>query len=181
MKRKRVQILSKIPDSVHIDPKCWYLEIGKRVRIEPEVTIGYPGFGFERNKKGYKKPLKRRPHPYGVIIEDDVHIGSHSRVHRGRWRMTWIRKGTKIDSGVHIAHNDIIGRNCFLVSGTTVGGSVYIGDECFIGENVCIRQGLKIANNVTIGMGSVVIDNITEHHTTWVGNPARKLYNEQVF
>ena len=181
MRSKHVEIKSKIPEGVYIDPRCWYLIIGKRVRIDPLVCIGYPGFGFERTKKGYKKPLKRRPHPYGVQICDDVHIGSHSRIHRGRWRMTYIGHGTVIDSGVHIAHNDWIGRNCIIVSGTTVGGSVTIGDECFIGENVSIKQGIKIAKNVTIGEASNVLKDITEPNTTWVGNPARKLYDKQVF
>jgi UDP-3-O-[3-hydroxymyristoyl] glucosamine N-acyltransferase len=181
MRSKYVKIESKLPEGVFIDPRCWYLEIGKRVRIEPLVCIGYPGFGFERTPKGYKKPLTRRPHPYGVCINDDVHIGSHSRVHRGRWRMTYIGHGTKIDSGVHIAHNDWIGRNCIVVAGTVIGGSVTIGNDCFIGETTTSRQGIKIANNVTIGMGSVVLNDIVEPNTTWVGNPARKLYNKQVF
>ncbi len=176
MKGKWVEIKSKIPEGVFIDKRCWYLKIGKNVRIDPLVAIGFPGFGFETNKKGYKKPLKRRPHPYGVVIEDDVEIGSHSRIHRGRWRCTIIRKGSKIDSGVHVAHNAVIGRNCLVVSGTTIGGSVTIGNDCFIGENVSIKQGLTIASNVIIGMGCVVVKDITESHTTWVGNPARKLY-----
>ena len=166
---------------VYVDPTCEPFTIGNNVKISPFVTIGEPGFGFERTKEGYTKPLKRRDHPYGVIIGDNIEIGSHSRIHRGRWRNTEIGNGTKIDSGVHIAHNDIIGENVFIVSGTTIGGSVTIGDECFIGENVCIRQGLKIANNVTIGMGSVVTKSIEESDTTWIGNPARKLYDKQVF
>ena len=84
------------------------LNIGKKCKIHKSVVIGEDGFGFERTKKGYKKPLKRRSHPYGVIIGDNVEIGSHSVVHRGRWRNTWIGNGTKIDSGVHVAHNAVI-------------------------------------------------------------------------
>lgn len=157
------------------------VKIGKRCKIHKSVVLGEAGFGFEKTKKGYTKPLKRRPHPFGVRIGNDVEIGSHSRVHRGRWRHTRIEDGTKIDSGVHVAHNDVIGKNCFLVAGAVIGGSVTIGDECFIGENVSIRQGVKITHNVTIGEASNVLNDITEPNTTWVGNPAKKLYNKQVF
>jgi UDP-3-O-[3-hydroxymyristoyl] glucosamine N-acyltransferase len=157
------------------------IKIGKNCVIHPSVVMGEAGFGFERTDKGYKKPLKRRPHDFGIRIGYDVEIGSHSVVHRGRWRDTLIESGTKIDSGVHIAHNVHIGRNCLVVAGSVIGGSVSIGDDCFIGENVSIKQGLNIANKTTIGMGSVVLKNITKPNSTWVGNPARKLYNKQVF
>ena len=157
------------------------IKIGKKCKIHKSVVLGEPGFGFQRDDKGYTKPLKRRPHPFGVIIGKHVEIGSHSRVHRGRWRDTVIGDGTKIDSGVHVAHNDVIGRNCIIVAGTVIGGSVTIGDECFIAENVSIKDGLKIARNTTIGMGAVVIKDIKKPNTTWVGNPAHKLYDKQVF
>ena len=166
---------------VYVDPTCDPFIWGNNVRISPYCSIGEPGFGFERDIMGYNKPLTRREHPYGVIIEDDVQLGSHTIVHRGRWRNTEIRRGAKIDAGVHIAHNDIIGEDVFIVAGSVIGGSVSIGNDCFIGENVSIKQGLKIVRNVTIGMGSVVTKSIDEYDTTWVGNPARKLYDKQVF
>jgi UDP-3-O-[3-hydroxymyristoyl] glucosamine N-acyltransferase len=157
------------------------LRHGKRCNIHSSVVIGEPGFGFEKDGEGYKKPLKRRYHPYGIIIGDDVDIGSHSRVHRGRWRNTRIGSGTKIDSGVHIAHNVVIGSNCIIVAGAVIGGSVTMGSNCFIGINASIKQGVKIASRTTIGAGAVVLNDITKPNTTWVGNPAYKLYNKQVF
>lgn len=166
---------------MHKEPVQYGLKHGKNCNIHPTVAIGEAGFGFERTNEDYVKPLKRRYHPYGIIIGNDVDIGSHSVVHRGRWRNTRIGNGTKIDSGVHVAHNVRIGKNCLVVAGTVIGGSVSIGNDCFIGENVSIKQGLKIAKNTTIGMGSVVLKDITKPNTTWVGNPAKKLYNKQVF
>jgi UDP-3-O-[3-hydroxymyristoyl] glucosamine N-acyltransferase len=157
------------------------IRIGKNCVIHPSVVLGEAGFGFERTDEGYVKPLKRRPHNFGIVIGYGVEIGSHSVVHRGRWRDTVIGSYTKIDSGVHVAHNVHIGRNCLVVAGTVIGGSVSIGDDCFIGENVSIKQGLKIAAKTTIGMGSVVLKDITKPNSTWVGNPARKLYNKQKF
>ena len=167
---------------IYADPACNRLQIGNNCIICPYVCLGQEGFGFERaDEKDYDKPRKRRDHPFGVIIGNNVDIGSHCVVHRGRWRDTEIGDDTKIDSLVHVAHNAVIGKSCFLVAGTVVGGSCTIGDECFIGENVSIKQGLKIANNVTLGAGSVVTKDITKSNTTWIGVPARKLYNKQVF
>ena len=156
-------------------------KIGDHVKIGAFVTIGEDGFGFERNGEGYTMPPKRREHPYGVVIHDRVEIGSQTRIHRGRHRDTVIGYATMLDSGVHVAHNVIIGKCCFVVSGTTIGGSCEIGDECFIGENVCIKQGIKIANNVTIGMGSVVRHDITQSNSTWAGNPCVKIADVQKF
>jgi UDP-3-O-[3-hydroxymyristoyl] glucosamine N-acyltransferase len=156
-------------------------KIGENVKLGQNVSLGEIGFGFERDGDGYKIPLERRVHDCVVVLEDDVEIGSNSVVHRGRWRDTVIGEGTKIDSLVHIAHNVIIGKNCLIVAGTVVGGSCSISDGCFIGENVSIKQGVKITHNVTIGMGSVVLKDIDQPNSTWVGNPAHKIADVQKF
>ena len=145
------------------------------------AQIGGVGFGFEKDDNGYIIPLKRKEHKFTVMIADDVEIGDNTVIHRGRWRDTVIGEGTKIDSLVHVAHNVVIGKNCLVVAGTVIGGSVTIGDGCFIGENVSIRQGVKIASNVTIGMGAVVLQDIDQPNSTWVGNPARKIADVQKF
>lgn len=155
--------------------------IGNNVNIKNGVSIGDEGFGFERNQAGYLLPLTRREHPSKIIIHDNVDIGANSIIHRGRWRDTVINEGTKIDSMVHVAHNDVLGKNCIVVAGTVIGGSVTIGDDCFIGENVSIKQGVKIAHNVTIGMGAVVLNDIVQPNSTWVGNPAHKIADVQKF
>ena len=150
--------------------------IGNNVDIKPFTTIGFSGFGFEKNENGkYKIPLKRKSHKFKVIIKDNVEIGVGCCIDKGSWRHSIIEKGTKIDNMVHTGHNTHIGKNCLNAVGTTIGGSCTIGDECDIGMNVCIKQGLTIANKVTIGMGAVVTKDITEEGTVWIGNPARKL------
>lgn len=152
-----------------------------RVTICGSAQIGGAGFGFERSDKGYMLPLTRKEHTFTVIIEDDVEIGDNTVIHRGRWRDTIIGEGTKIDSLVHIAHNVHIGKHCLVVAGTVIGGSCTIGDNCFIGENVSIKQGVKIADHVTVGMGSVVLQDITQANSTWIGSPARKIADVQKF
>lgn len=165
---------------VVIDPDC-KVTYGNNVKIMPLVSIGEVGFGFEHNAAGYLMPLTRRYHPFGVIIQDNVEIGSNTVIHRGRWRDTVIGRGSKIDSLVLIAHNVIVGKNVLVVAHTTLCGSCEIGDECFIGAGAEIKPGVKIAHNVTIGMGAVVLNDITQPNSTWVGNPAKKIRDTQVF
>jgi len=179
-KETRQTVFHDIYQYVELDPTC-DIHWGKNVKIDPLVAIGHPGFGFERNETGYLIPLTRREHPCGVMIGDDVEIGSNTVIHRGRWRDTVIGEGTKIDSLVHVAHNVVIGKHCLIVAGTVIGGSCTIGDHCFLGENVSLKQGVKIAQNVTIGMGAVVLNDITQPNSTWVGNPARKIADMQRF
>ena len=150
--------------------------VGNNVYVGPFTTIGFAGFGFEKNPDGtYKRPLKRKKHKFKTVIGNNVEIGNGCCIDRGSWRDSIVDSGTKIDNLVHTGHNTQIGKNCLIAVGTTIGGSCTIGDDCDIGMNVCIKQGLKIANKVTIGMGAVVTKDITEEGTTWVGNPARKL------
>lgn len=158
-----------------------HTKIGKNVHFKKGVSVGDVGFGFERTDHGYIMPLIRRPHRFNIVIKDNVDIGANSIIHRGRWRDTVINEGTKIDSLVHIAHNVVLGMNNLVVAGTVIGGSVTIDNDCFIGENVSIKQGIKIAHNVTIGMGAVVLNDIDQPNSTWVGNPAHKIADVQKF
>src|SRR5688572_13346202 len=157
-----------------------WVVIGKNVQFKPNVILGEDGFGFEQENGKYKLPLKRKEHNFKVIIGDNVEIGAGCVIDRGSWRDSVIGEGTKIDNMVHTGHNTVIGKNCMLAVGVTLGGSTTIGDNCFIGMNAMTKQGIKIADNVTIGMGAVVTKDITEPHTTWVGNPARKLVKERI-
>ena len=143
---------------------------GNNVKIGENVVIGGEGFGYEFD--GTK--LIKFPHYGGVIIESDVDIGNNTCIDRGSLGNTIIRKGTKIDNLVHIAHNVDIGENCLIVANVGIGGSVKIGDNCYIGFGSTIKNGVKIGNNVIVGMGAVVLADIPDNEI-WVGNPAKKL------
>ena len=73
--------------------------------------IGRKGFGYERNEK---RELEKFPHPGGVIIGDNVHIGANACIARGSLEDTVVSDGTKIDQLVHISHNVKIGKYCLI-------------------------------------------------------------------
>jgi len=148
-----------------------YVELGKNVRIGPNCSIGFDGFGFEQDEDG---SYHRFPHIGKVIIGDDVEVGSGTCIDRGALGDTIIGKGTKIDNLVHIAHNVEIGKNCLIVALTCLGGGVIIEDNSYVGIGASIRNQMKIGEKAFIGMGAVVVKDV-EPGITVIGNPAKPM------
>lgn len=147
------------------------VKIGDNVTIHAGTTIGSPGFGYSKmNSTEYEL----FPHIGGVIIEDNVEIGSNTCIDRGSLDDTIIKKGVKIDNLVHIAHNVIIEENSLIIANSMLGGSTLIGKNSWIAPSASIKNQLKIGDNVTVGMGAVVTKNIPNDET-WTGVPAKRL------
>lgn len=160
----------RIGDSTYIYPNTTILDkviIGSNVRIYSGAVIGSEGFAYPRVNGKYT----HIPHCGGVIIEDDVEIGALSTVARAVVGNTIIKKGTKIDSLVHIAHNVIIGENSIIIAQVGIAGSVRIGNNVVIAGQSGITDHVVIGNNVTIGGQSGVTKNVPEGMTV-CGYPA---------
>lgn len=147
------------------------VHIGNNVTIHSGSVIGSEGFGYNRDIDGL--PIQF-PHIGGVIIENDVEIGSNTSIDRGALSNTIIRKGSKIDNLVHIAHNVIIGRYVFVIANSMIAGSTEIGEYTYIAPSVSVRDKIIIVPKSFVGMGSTVLKNISSEEV-WTGNPARPL------
>jgi UDP-3-O-[3-hydroxymyristoyl] glucosamine N-acyltransferase len=121
--------------------------IGNNVTIHSGSVIGTDGFGYFKLEGEHKKI----PHIGGVIIQDNVEIGSNVCIDRATINNTIIGRGTKIDNLVQIAHNCNIGENTIIVSQAGISGS------CKIGENTIIAGQAGISDHVKLGRGSVVL------------------------
>lgn len=132
--------------------------IGRHCRVGPNTTIGFMGFGYSKNKNTGR--WEEKAHDFGVIIENDVHIGSNTCIARGSWRTTHIDSGTRIDNLVHVAHNVRIGKNVVIVAGSDLGGSVTVGDGAWIGLHSTVRQRRTIGKEGFTAMGAVVIEDV---------------------
>ena len=165
--------LPREPPGVHpsavINYEC--VELGGNVRIGPNCTIGFEGFGFEPDEDG---AYERFPHIGKVIIGDDVEIGANTCIDRGALGDTIIGDGTKIDNLVHVAHNVKIGKNCLIIALTCLGGGVIVEDGSYLGIGSLIRNQMKIGKRAFIGMGAVVVKDV-EPEVTVIGNPAKPM------
>ena len=122
-------------------------KIGNRVIIGAGSVIGSDGFGFVKDLDG---TLLKVPHLGGVIIEDDVEIGSNTSVDRGTLSNTIIKKGSKIDNLVQVAHNCIVGENNILCGMTGLSGSTELGNNVIMGANSGTKGHIKIGDNCIV-------------------------------
>lgn len=145
--------------------------IGDYCTIMPNTVIGGPGFGHVVNKKtGEQIPF---PHIGGVIIGNNVRIGSNTCIDRGTLDNTVIGDNVRIDNLVHIAHNVEIGKNSMIVANCMIGGSVKIGDNTWVGPSTSVLNQLTIGNNSFIGMAACVVKPISDNKLAY-GFPAKE-------
>ena len=143
--------------------------IGRNVVIHSGTVIGVDGFGYQRNEAG---ELEKFPHVGGVVIEEDVEIGSNTSIDQGALGDTIIREGAKINNLVHIAHNVVVGRHAAVNAHVSISGSIRIGDYAWIAPCACLRDGISIGARAIVGLGAVVTKDVPDD-TTVMGAPAR--------
>lgn len=163
--------------SVLFDPIDPEIRIGKDTYVHPTATIGGKGFGFENGNIwiGHRlPPIIDMPHFGGVIIDSNCYIGERVNIHRGVIDSTHICEWTKIDYGVHIAHNVLIGYRNTIAALCSIEGSVQIGNDNTFGSNVTVLRKVKIGSRCILGSGCVVTKDVPDDET-WIGNPARRL------
>jgi UDP-3-O-[3-hydroxymyristoyl] glucosamine N-acyltransferase len=119
--------------------------IGARVIIHGGTVIGADGFGYVQHEGRHHKI----PQLGGVTIEDDVELGAHVTIDRATLGRTVVKRGTKIDNLVQIAHGVAIGRNVLLAAQVGIAGSVTIEDD------VTLAGQVGVAGHITLGKGVV--------------------------
>ena len=134
------------------------IEIGDRVIIHPNATIGADGFGYlQRDGRNLKIPQIGT-----VVIEDDVEIGAQSCIDRARCGVTRIRRGTKIDNLCQIAHNCDVGEHCAIAAYSGTAGTVTVGHHVFFGGRTGVTDHLNVGNHVQLAAGSLATKDIPD-------------------
>ena len=141
--------------------------LGKRVILHSGVVIGGDGFGYvKEGKKNIKIPQVGT-----VEIEDDVELGANTTVDRATLGKTVIRRGTKIDNLVQIAHNVVIGEDSILCAQVGISGSTKIGSNVTLAGQVGVVDHVEIGDNVIVGAQAGVTHNLPGNQG-YVGSPA---------
>ncbi len=124
-----------------------------RVILQQGSVIGSCGFGYTTNERGEYIKLEQAGN---VILEEDVEIGANTTIDRARFKSTLIKKGTKIDNLVQIAHNVEVGTNTVMAAQTGIAGSTKIGSSVMIGGQAGILGHIEITDQVMIATRSGV-------------------------
>jgi UDP-3-O-[3-hydroxymyristoyl] glucosamine N-acyltransferase len=143
------------------------VRVGNRAIIHSGTVVGSDGFGYVWEGKTRLKV----PQVGTVIIEDDVEIGANTAIDRATIGATIIKRGTKIDNLVQIAHNVIIGENGTVCGLVGIAGSCTIGNNVTLAGQVGMADHIKIGDNVTVGAQSGIKDDLPEANT-YLGSPA---------
>jgi len=148
------------------------VEIGNNVIIHAGAVIGADGFGFVRDRDHYVK----FPQIGRVIIEDDVEIGANTCIDRGSLETTIIRRGTKLDNLIQIAHNVEIGEHTVIAAQTGISGSSTVGDHSILGGQVGIGEHARLDTHTIIGGQGGVLNgkHVRGGEVLW-GTPVRPL------
>lgn len=149
--------------------------IGERVIIHGNACIGADGFSFTTPEVGSVESAQTtkgvaainnnivRIHSLGtVVLEDEVEVGACTTIDRATLGQTIVRKGTKIDNLVMVAHNTDLGTDCLIAAQTGISGGCNIGDRVVMGGQVGIADHLNIADDVVLAAATGVARNVPE-------------------
>lgn len=145
---------TKLYPNVTIYP---FTKIGRDCRIHAGTVIGSDGYGYTFHQGKHVKIW----HMGGVVIHDDVEMGSNCSVDMGTFSPTVIGPGTRLDNLVQIAHNVKLGKGCIVCGQGGVAGSavledyVVLGGRAAVGPDAHIGMGTQIAGGAKVNEGAI--------------------------
>ncbi len=143
--------------------------LGNRVIVHSGTVIGSDGFGYAKDGD-----LNRKIPQIGIVaIEDDVEIGSNAAIDRATTDVTLIKRGTKIDNLVQIAHNVVIGEDSIIAAQAGVSGSTQLGRNVVLGGQAGLVGHINLGDNVMVGAQGGVTKSVPAN-TRVSGYPARE-------
>ncbi len=142
-------------------------KIGNRVIIHAGSVIGSDGFGYAHTKTGEHIKIY---HNGIVVLEDDVELGANNCIDRAVFGQTRIKRGSKIDNLVQIAHNCVLGEHSIIVSQVGLAGSTTTGRNVIFGGQSATSGHLHVGDFTTIAARGGVTKSI-QGGKTYAGFP----------
>ena len=148
--------------------------------IHVVIGLGYPAMRrkiYCRYKSHPGITFPNLIHPSVIISEKDVAMGDGNIICALSWISTSVTIGNANLISAHsiVAHDVIISDFCVLNPGANLSGNVKLENDCLIGANATVHQGVKLKERTILGLGSALTRH-TKAASTYVGNPARKLF-----
>jgi UDP-3-O-[3-hydroxymyristoyl] glucosamine N-acyltransferase len=142
--------------------------IGDDVKLQSGAVIGGDGFGYTPGDDGRIRAI---PQTGTVILEDGVEIGSNTTIDRATVGRTRVRRGTKIDNLVMVAHGCDVGENVFVAAQVGLSGSARIGAGAQLGGQAGVAGHLTIGDGARVGAQAGVPNDVPAGATV-LGTPA---------
>ncbi|WP_309496182.1 UDP-3-O-(3-hydroxymyristoyl)glucosamine N-acyltransferase [Sulfurovum sp.] len=143
-------------------------KVGERCIVHAGTVIGCDGYGFAHTKLGEHVKIYQNGN---AIVEDDVEIGANCSIDRAVFGTTYIRKGTKLDNLIQIAHNCDVGEHTLCAAQVGLAGSTTLGRNVVMGGQSATAGHLEVGAFATIaGKGGVTKS--LEGGKTYAGFPA---------
>ncbi len=145
-----------------------HTEIGANCIIHSGTVIGCDGYGFAHTKQGEHIKIYQN----GIaVVEEDVEIGANCAIDRAVFGQTIIRKGTKLDNLIQIAHNCDVGEHSLMAAQVGLAGSSILGRNVVMGGQSATAGHLTLGDFTTIaGKGGVTKS--LEGNKMYAGFPA---------
>lgn len=145
-----------------------HTEIGSECIIHSGTVIGCDGYGFAHTKMGEHVKIYQNGN---AVVENDVEIGANCTIDRAVFGTTYIRKGTKLDNLIQIAHNCDVGEHTLCAAQVGLSGSTILGRNVIMGGKSATAGHLEIGAFTTIAAKSGVTKSL-EGGKTYAGFPA---------
>jgi UDP-3-O-[3-hydroxymyristoyl] glucosamine N-acyltransferase len=133
------------------------VRLGNRVILHPGVVVGADGFAYVQEADGSHHKI---PQTGTVVIEDDVEVGANTTIDRAAFGETIVRRGTKIDNLVMVAHNVQVGPDAILIAQVGIAGSSKVGRGALLAGQVGISDHVTVGDGVVIAAKSGVTKDI---------------------
>lgn len=149
------------------------VHIGKRNRIFPNTSIGYPAQHLT-------------PHDISgkfIHIGDDNILRESVTVHLPFAEPeTFIGNSCFLMANTHISHDTHVCDNAIIANNSAIGGHSWIGKFANLGLNCCLHQYCRIGDYAMVGMGSVITKDVLPFHLiTGTGEAIKQTINRVGF
>ena len=137
------------------------VRLGARCTIHSGAVLGDDGFGFANDSSGQWHEIKQIG---GLVLGDDVSVGSNTTIDRGALNDTTIGNGVQIDNQVQIGHNTTIGDHTLICGQVGIVGSTTIGRHCMLAGGVGIGgvDGVTLTDHVYVTVKTTITQSIDE-------------------
>ena len=141
------------------------VEMGDDVHVGPGSLVGSPVHANEQVETDRK--FVDIPQIGGLVIGDDVRIGSQTVINRGTLSDTNLGDKIRLGDRVNIGHNAQIGDRVWIAAASIVCGSSIVGDDASVGISAVIKNKMKIGEGAMVGAGSVIISDVPARENTY--------------